>query len=65
MKKNEAQQPTIEPILPAENGNTIPIIELLTFADDGSLDVLLSLVEDVERSAKTSDDGRKILQHRL
>ena len=65
MKKNEAQQPISEPILPAANGNAIPIIELLTFVDDGSLDMLLSLAEDVERSAKTSDDGRKILQHRL
>lgn len=73
MKKNEAQQPTIEPILPAANGTVIPSIELLTFAvlfdscfkedavDDESLDAFI----DVESSAKTSDDGRKILQQRL
>ncbi len=65
MKKNEAQQPKIDPILPNENGKAIPSIELLTFVDDGSLASFVSLAEDVERSAKTSDDGRKILQHRL
>lgn len=74
IKKNEAQQPKMEPILPAANGMAIPSIELLTFValfgdcfkkDEDALPVNFSLAEGVERSAKTSDDGRKMLQHRL
>jgi hypothetical protein len=33
--------------------------------DDESLGLSILLAEDVERSANTSDDGKKILQHRL
>jgi hypothetical protein len=71
IKKNETQQPRMEPILPAANGIAIPSIELLLFFVallddcDEPLHVNFSLAEGVERSAKTSDDGRKILQHRL
>ena len=76
IKKNEAQQPMIEPTTPAANGRAIPSTELFKFVvtlfddcfiedEDEPLPVNFSLVEEVERSAKISDDGRKMLQHRL
>jgi hypothetical protein len=72
IQKNDAQQPKIDPKLPAANGRAIPIIELFkdllfvpllffgVFKAGEAGDKLL-----VERSARTSDAGKKILQHKL
>ena len=76
MKRNDTRHPIIEPILPAMKGSVIPRIVILIAPalDDVGLDALLyndsvdifddgGKEEDEDRSANTSDAGKKMLQH--